>query len=97
MVRVGTILSGMGRRKCDDILCIIVSINEDDYALIIGIGDSRQNTFAISVDEIKHNCFKIDDAHTGDLGDFNIGDSELREKREKRFIKEEYRQILDEC
>lgn len=87
MVKVGTILTGMGQRKCDDLLFIIVSINDDDgYALMMGIGDSM--LLAISVDKIKYNCFKIDDAHTGDMGDFHIGDRVKREKNEKRFIKE---------
>ena len=89
MVKVGTILTGMGQRKCDDLLFIIVSISDDcdSYALMMGIGDSM--LLAISVDKIKYNCFKFDDAHTGDMGDFHIGDSCKREKNEKRFIKEE--------
>tara|TARA_R110002167_G_scaffold356291_3_gene571019 strand:+ start:17205 stop:17483 length:279 start_codon:yes stop_codon:yes gene_type:complete len=91
MVKVGTILTGMGQRKCDDLLFIIVSISEDEgYALMMGIGYNM--LLAICVDKIKYNCFKIEDAHTGDMGDFFIGGSggsAKREKNEKRFIKEE--------
>ena len=93
MVKVGTILSGYNR-DCDYSYIVASVDNYSKKALIISIDKplyGQQSHLVIELDEIKYNCFDLEDTLEAIMWDWvdNFKD-EAQEKRQEKYEKNRY-------